>query len=190
VRRLFAGRDTIDHPVWHLLVNRLAGSFLVGELNRIRIYRACGLDVRSTAIHPGQWFFSSDVHIGEDTWVGQGVYFDTRAPIHVGRRVGIGPGVRLVTADHAMGGTERRAGAYAPRPIRVEDGAWVGTGATVLSGVTIGAGAVVAAGALVLRDCTPNTLYGGVPAKPIRVLDEGEATSQQHAARRDGSRGQ
>jgi maltose O-acetyltransferase len=190
VRRLFAGRDTIDHPVWHLLVNRLAGSFLVSELNRTRIYRACGLDVRSTAIHPGQWFFSSQIHIGEGAWVGQGVYFDTRAPIHIGPRTGISPGVRLVTADHAAGGPDRRAGAYAPRPIRVEEGAWVGTGALVLSGVTIGAGAVVAAGAVVHRDCAPNTLYGGVPAKPLRTLDGDDLISQQHAARGDGSRGQ
>jgi maltose O-acetyltransferase len=190
VRRRFAGRDTIDHPVWHLLVNRLAGSFLVGELNRTRIYRACGLDVRSTAIHPGQWFFSSQIHIGEGAWIGQGVYFDTRAPIHIGARVGISPGVRLVTADHEPGNPERRAGAYAPRPIRVEDGAWVGTGAIVLSGVTIGAGAVVAAGAVVHRDCEPHTLYGGVPARPIRKLGEDEAASQQDLARGDGSRRQ
>jgi acetyltransferase-like isoleucine patch superfamily enzyme len=191
VRPLFAGRDTIDHPVWHLLVNRVAGSFLVGELNRTRIYRACGLDIRSTAIHPGQWFFSSQIHIGEGAWIGQGAYFDTRAPIHIGPRANISPGVRLVTADHAPGGPERRAGTYAPRPIRVEEGAWVGAGAIVLSGVTIGAGAVVAAGAVVHRDCAPHTLYGGVPAKALRTLDGGErAPSQQHAAGGDGTGGQ
>ena len=182
VRRLFTGRDTIDNRLWHVLVNRVAGSFLISELNRTRIYRACGLDVRSTAIHPRQWFFSSAIHIGEGAWIGQGCYFDTRAPIHVGRRAGVSPGVRLVTADHAMGGPDRRAGAYAPRPITIADGAWVGTGAIILSGVTVGAGAVVAAGSLVHRDCEPNMLYGGVPAKPIRMLDDGETPSQQHAA--------
>ena len=190
VRRLFAGRDTIDHALWHVLVNRVAGSFLVGELNRTRIYRACGLDVRSTAIHPGQWFFSAQITIGEGAWLGQGSYFDTRAPITIGARAGIGPGVRLVTADHAMGDHDRRAGAYAPRPISIEDGAWVGAGAIVLSGVTIGAGAVIASGSVVHRDCEPDMLYGGVPAKPIRALESGEAASQQHAARGSRSGGQ
>jgi maltose O-acetyltransferase len=184
VRRLFAGRDTVDHPVWHLLVNRVAGSFLVSELNRTRIYRACGLDVRSTAIHPGTWFFSSQIHIGEGAWLGQGCYFDTRAPITIGPRTGISPGVKLITADHELGGPDRRAGAYAPKPIVIEEGAWVGAGATVLSGVTVGAGAVIASGSVVHRDCLPDTLYGGVPAKPIRALEAGELLSQQHAPSR------
>jgi maltose O-acetyltransferase len=184
VRRLFAGRDTVDHAVWHLLVNRVAGSFLVSELNRTRIYRACGLDVRSTAIHPGNWFFGAQIHIGEGAWLGQGSYFDTRAPITIGPRAGISPGVKLITADHHLGGPERRAGAYDPKPIVVEEGAWVGAGVVVLSGVTIGAGAVIASGSVVHRDCEPNMLYGGVPAKPIRALEPGEATSQQHAPSR------
>jgi maltose O-acetyltransferase len=187
VRRAFAGRDTIDHRLWHLLVNRVAGSFFISELNRTRIYRACGLDVRSTAIHPAQWFFSAQIHIGEGAWLGQGGYFDTRAPITIGARAGIGPGVKLVTADHALGDSERRAGPYEPKPITVGDGAWIGTNAIVLSGVTIGAGAVIASGSVVHRDCEPNMLYGGVPAKPIRALEPGEAASQQHAPRRDGS---
>jgi maltose O-acetyltransferase len=190
VRRGFAGRDTIDHALWHVLVNRVAGSFLVSELNRTRIYRACGLDVRTTAIHPGQWFFGSQIHIGEGAWLGQGSYFDTRAPITIGARAGIAPGVKLITADHELGGPERRAGAYAPRPIVVGEGAWVGASAIVLSGVTIGPGAVVASGSVVHRDCEPNTLYGGVPARPIRALEPGEAASQQDAPRGSRSRGQ
>jgi maltose O-acetyltransferase len=173
-----------------VLVNRVAGSFLVSELNRTRIYRACGLDVRTTAIHPGQWFFGSQIHIGEGAWLGQGSYFDTRAPITIGARAGIAPGVKLITADHELGGPERRAGAYAPRPIVVGEGAWVGASAIVLSGVTIGPGAVVASGSVVHRDCEPNTLYGGVPARPIRALEPGEAASQQDAPRGSRSRGQ
>ena len=173
-----------------MLVNRIAGSFLISELNRTRIYRACGIDVRSTAIHPGQWFFSSQIHIGDGAWLGQGSYFDTRAPITIGARAGIGPGVKLVTADHAMGGPERRAGAYEPRPITIGEGAWVGASAIILAGVTIGAGAVIASGSVVHRDCEPNMLYGGVPAKPIRALQLGEAASQQDAPRSSRSGGQ
>jgi maltose O-acetyltransferase len=180
VRGLFAGRDTIDHALWHLLVNRVGGSFLTSELNRTRIYRACGLDIRTTAIHPACFFFSSQVSMGEGTWVGQGAYFDSRAPIVIGERCGIAPGARLITADHELGGPERRPGAYRPRPIVVEDGAWVGAGAIVLSGVTIGTGAVIGSGAVVLRDCEPNTLYGGVPARRLRDLPDGER-SQEHA---------
>jgi maltose O-acetyltransferase len=191
VRRFFAGRDTVDHALFHVLVNRVAGSFLVSELNRTRIYRACGLDVRSTAIHPANWFFSSQIRIGEGVWIGQGCYFDTRAPITIGARCGISPGVRMITADHEPGDHLRRAGAYDPQPITVGDGAWVGAGAILLSGVTVGPGAIIAAGSVVLRDCEPHTLYGGVPAKAIRKLDDGSANgSQQKSPRRSAAHSQ
>jgi maltose O-acetyltransferase len=175
VRRLFAGRDTCDHALWHVLVNRVAGSFLVSELNRARIYNACGLRTRTTAIHPACWFFSSDMSIGERTWIGQGCYFDTRAGITIGARCGISPGVKLITADHEPGDSHRRAGPYAPAPITIGDGAWVGASAIVLSGITIGDGAVIATGSVVIRDCEPHTLYGGVPAKAIRRLSQEDA---------------
>jgi acetyltransferase-like isoleucine patch superfamily enzyme len=190
VRRRFAGRDTINNPVWHVLVNRVAASFLTSEVNRTRIYRACGLDVRTVAIHPGSWFFSAQVFIGEDAWLGQGLYVDSRAPIHIAARAGIGPGARLITADHELGTSERRAGPYRARPITIGEGAWIGAGALLLPGVTVGPGAVVAAGSVVHRDAEADMLVGGVPAKPIRELDAGEAASQQHAARSGGSGGQ
>ena len=42
---------------------------------------------------------------------------------------------------------------------------------TVLAGVTIGDGAVVAAGAVVTKDVEPNTVVGGIPAKPIKKIE-------------------
>jgi hypothetical protein len=46
---------------------------------------------------------------------------------------------------------------------------WIGHGATVLPGVSIGNGAVVGAGAVVSRDVPAWTIFGGVPARPIRA---------------------
>ncbi|MGT2686378.1 CatB-related O-acetyltransferase [Streptococcus porcinus] len=52
--------------------------------------------------------------------------------------------------------------------IIIKDDVWIGTNAIVLSGVTIGKGAVIAAGSVVTKDVPPYTIYGGVPAKPIK----------------------
>jgi acetyltransferase-like isoleucine patch superfamily enzyme len=55
--------------------------------------------------------------------------------------------------------------------VTIGDGCWIGARAVILPGVTVGAGAIVAAGSIVTRSVAPNHLVGGVPARPIRVLD-------------------
>ena len=59
-------------------------------------------------------------------------------------------------------------------------------GAIVLDEAEIGEGAVVAAGAVVTpgTKVPPNTLVAGIPAKPIKVLDEKEQEKRvSHALR-------
>ena len=58
-----------------------------------------------------------------------------------------------------------------PKPIIIEDKAWLGSNVTVLPGVRIGEGAVVAAGAVVTKDVASNTVVAGVPAKFIKKID-------------------
>lgn len=47
----------------------------------------------------------------------------------------------------------------------------IGAGAIIMPGVTIGDGAIIGAGAVVTKNVPPNTIVAGVPAKPIRELD-------------------
>lgn len=54
-------------------------------------------------------------------------------------------------------------------PIVIDDEVWLGENVTVLSGVHIGKGAVVAAGSIVVSDIPPYAIYGGNPAKLIKM---------------------
>ncbi len=56
-------------------------------------------------------------------------------------------------------------------PIKVEEGASIGSSATILGGVTIGANAIVGAGSVVTRDVAPNTIVAGNPARFIRSIE-------------------
>jgi putative colanic acid biosynthesis acetyltransferase WcaF len=62
-------------------------------------------------------------------------------------------------------------------PISVGAYAWICARATVQPGVSVGEGAVLALGAVATRDLEPWTVYGGVPARRVklRMRREGQA---------------
>ena len=55
-----------------------------------------------------------------------------------------------------------------PGPVMLEEYASIGAGAIVLPGVTLAEGSVLGALSLIGRSTQPWTMYGGVPAKPIK----------------------
>ena len=55
------------------------------------------------------------------------------------------------------------------KPIKIDNGAWVGFNSIILKGVTIGKNAAIAAGSVVIKDVPPNTMVGGNPAKIIKA---------------------
>ncbi|NQS97033.1 MAG: hypothetical protein HQ591_01120 [candidate division Zixibacteria bacterium] len=52
--------------------------------------------------------------------------------------------------------------------ITIKQHAVIGSRSLLLAGITIGEGAVIAAGAVVSKDCEPDGVYIGVPAKLVR----------------------
>jgi maltose O-acetyltransferase len=156
---------------WHVLVNSLASATAMPSRLRTVCLKAAGLSIPWAAqVKPGVTFRTPKVKLGKGSSINYGCVFDNRALVTIGRRVGIGIGVKFVTSGHDMSNPECRAGLGSLSEINVGDGAWIGSSVTIIGGVTIGAGAVVAAGAVVVRDCEDNGLYGGVPAKLIRWL--------------------
>lgn len=157
------------------LMNGFANLFPQGALGkRIRnaTYRqGLGVVVGHRSFFAGGGYINgTQLAVGDECFINREYYFDLSAPVTIGHRVSIGTHAVFVTANHDDGGPSRRAGAITPRPIVVEDGAWIGTRVTILPGVTIGRGAVVASGAVVHRSVAPNTLVAGVPAAVKREL--------------------
>ncbi|KAM0145185.1 hypothetical protein ACHAP3_000307 [Botrytis cinerea] len=109
--------------------------------------------------------------------------FDS-APVQIGDRVLIGPGVCICTDAHELDPVSRKQsqiGSYA-KPIVIGDDCWIGGRVVIVAGVTIGNGSTVAAGAVVVKDVEANCLVGGVPAKIIRRLDNGAMLPERQLA--------
>ncbi len=111
------------------------------------------------------------ISIGENSWIGHESLIVSACHVCIGRDVDIAPRVYIGTGTHELAPDgPRSAGPGISKPVRIGNGAWLGTGCIILPGVTVGEKAVVAAGAVVTRDVEPHTLVGGVPAKLIKTL--------------------
>jgi acetyltransferase-like isoleucine patch superfamily enzyme len=115
-------------------------------------------------------YHRNELVIGDETFIGQQVFMHAGGGIRIGRRVGIGPGVKILTSQHSDGGRDVPV-LDAPivfQPVVIEDGANLGVGAIILPGITIGRGAVVGAGAVVTRNVPDYAVVAGSPARILR----------------------
>lgn len=158
----------------HLLLALLGDDF-VGKGIRRSVLRGFGATIGpKTSFHGGTYFsLPSRLVVGERCFVNRGCYLDLEGSVTLGDDVVIGHGTTLVTTNHDVGPSSRRAGRAQGEPIVIGRGAWLGANVTVLPGVTIGPGAVVGACSVVTRDVPPDVSVAGVPARIIRSLCSG-----------------
>lgn len=104
--------------------------------------------------------------------------------VHVGKNTLIGPHVIIIPANHKFDRLdtpiclqgESRLG------ITIGEDVWIGAGVKILDGITIGNGAVIAAGAIVTSDVPNNAVFGGVPAKFLKMREHRQFNFQNDFA--------
>ncbi|MEW9872755.1 DapH/DapD/GlmU-related protein [Arthrobacter sp. HS15c] len=175
-------RSDAKRTLHDMLVNGLAaGAFGIPAL-RVKLLRLLGVQIgQATKIHGRCWFGGVDIEIGERSWINYGATFDNAAKIVIGDDCLVGPQVMFLTSSHDIGPSERRGADATAMPISVGSGCWLGARSVIMPGITIGEGCVIAAGSIVTRDCPPNTLFAGVPARAIRELDVKDTEFGQQA---------
>jgi putative colanic acid biosynthesis acetyltransferase WcaF len=108
------------------------------------------------------WKLETGSYVG----IGDRVIIYNLAAIRLGDRCTVSQGAHLCCGSHDVDSDDFQLIAG---PIDVEPHVWICAEAFVGMGVRIAEGAVVGARAVVTRDLTaPWTVYGGVPARPIR----------------------
>ena len=144
-----------------------------GNVDEIREYVSAitgrKVDESTTIFAPLYVNFGQFIQLGKNVFINHACSFLDMGGITIEDDVLIGPRVNLVTENHPLDPSDRRA--LITKPIVIKRKAWIGAGATILPGVTIGENAVIAAGAVVSKDVPASTVVGGVPAKFIKTIN-------------------
>jgi len=115
-------------------------------------------------------YYKNVLKIGDHTWIGQQCFLHSAGGLEIGRAVGIGPRVIILTSEHELSMLDIPV-YFAPlkfEKVTINDGADIGAGSIILPGVNIGEGAVVGAGSVVTKDIPAYEIWAGVPARKIR----------------------
>ncbi|WP_448377193.1 acyltransferase [Fervidobacterium sp.] len=115
-------------------------------------------------------YYKNEMKIGDHTWIGPQCFLHSAGGLEIGRAVGIGPRVVMLTSQHELSNIDIPV-YFSPLvfgKVVIEDGADIGAGSIILPGVRIGKGAVIGAGSVVNKDVPPYEIWAGVPARKIR----------------------
>ena len=137
---------------------------LISELTKEKINKTLKL------FPPIYTDFGMNLHIGENVFINSGCCFQDQGGIYIGDNCLIGHQVVFATINHDFDSTKR--GSMYFKPIHVGKNVWIGAHATILPGVNIGDGAIIGAGAVVNKNIPANCVAVGVPAKPIKNIND------------------
>ena len=105
------------------------------------------------------------LEVGDHVWLGEEVFILNLAPVTIAANVCISQRAFLCTGNHDYTSPTFD---LITKPIRVEQGSWVGASSFVGPGVTVGQGSVLTAGSIAAKDLAPSGIYHGNPALFLR----------------------
>jgi acetyltransferase-like isoleucine patch superfamily enzyme len=157
---------TVKGPMGLYLTGKVKLGRRLTIINHNRYYPA-GIN------HPTQievWE-GAELQVGDDVGLSGATIFCVEK-ISIGNNVRFGVNCSVYDTDfHPVDFQQRRtAKGGKTAPVVIEDDVWLCGNVTVLKGVTIGARSIITVGSVVNRDIPPDTLAGGLPARPIKSL--------------------
>ena len=138
--------------------------------HHVRIGANCQLEAGIYFKFDGIWESGPAITIQDNVFIGSSCEFNINTGIFIENNVNIASGCKFIDHDHGIvAGIRIGAQPSVGAKIHLQEDAWLGVNVVVLKGVTIGTGAVVAAGAVVNKNIGANEIWGGIPAKFIKM---------------------
>lgn len=151
------------HWILNMVITRLPFNFLriflLRHLFRLKIGKGSYIAYRVSIISPWK------IKIGNNCIINSYVLLDGRESIEIKNNVDIGWYSKLYTLQHDVNSPIHKS---IGKKIIVESNCWIATSTIILPGCHLNEGSVIATGAVVSKDTVAFTVYGGVPAKPIK----------------------
>ena len=142
------------------------------------IQRALSQALNTIRLHrdPVRYFRSQGAEIGEGVEIfGANLFTFGSEPylISIGNQVTISHNVDFITHDGGMRVVRAQyPDAYLYGRIQIADRCFVGAHCVFLPGARVGAGSVIGSGSIVTGEIPPDVVAIGVPAKPVKSVDE------------------
>jgi len=103
--------------------------------------------------------------MGSYIWVGEDVWIDNLAGVHISDNVCLSQGAYLLTGNHDF--TAIRFDLIV-KPIYLEKGVWIGAKSVVCPGVHCQSHAVLAVGSIATKNLDAFSIYQGNPARKVK----------------------
>ena len=154
-------RRAWDRPVWVVYLWGICellfvtNAWQISSSLRVRVLRAFGAEIGEGVVFRPRTRvkFPWKLHIGDRSWIGEGVWFHNQDHIYIANDVVISQETFLTTGSHA----HRRDMALITRPIHIEAGAWITSRCVVLGGARVGRSALARPMTVVSGACSPRT---------------------------------
>jgi putative colanic acid biosynthesis acetyltransferase WcaF len=152
-------RPKVQVYLWAIVELLLVtNAWQVSSALRIKALRLFGAEIGDGVIFRPRTRvkFPWKLHIGDRSWIGEGVWFHNQDHVYVGSDAVISQETFVTTGSHA----HRRDMALLTRPIHIGSGAWITSRCIILGGSNIGASAMIQPGTTVSGVVPDNTIWG------------------------------
>ena len=178
------GKDIILKDYVKIGANVMLGSnVIIGDcvkFSNIQISDNTHVDGHVETTGDGNGF----IKIGQECYIGKYTILDWSDNIEIGDFVHIaGPSTALWThtsRDMCFNSiplkSSNRASYRPTSPIKIESNVYIGCNCTLYPGITVGHHSIIAPNSAVSGDVESYTMVGGVPARPIKRLDNSDSS--------------